>query len=103
LRYTVGVGNECTALVGLYHIVRKEEWPGLNALSHQSVDPADDRLKSPFGARALYLDKNSLIHGTNAFPAIGQRASVGCIRLVNDDVTDLYDRTPLDSRVVVLN
>jgi len=101
LRYTIGIGRECTALVGIYHIVRKEEWPGLDALSHQST--ADDRLKSPFGARALYLDKDYLIHGTNASPMVGQRASVGCIRLVNDDVTDLYDRTPLESRVVVLN
>jgi L,D-transpeptidase catalytic domain len=101
LRYTIGVGNECAALVGLYHVMRKEEWPGMNAPSQKSVGTADDRLNNPFGARALYLNKDYLIHGTNASPT--QRALAGCIGLINDDVTDLYDRTPLESRVVVLN
>jgi lipoprotein-anchoring transpeptidase ErfK/SrfK len=80
LRYSIGVGPECITLAGLFHVVRKE-----------SSDSA---------ARVLYLDKDYRIHGSAA-PA--QPATAGCIRLVNDDVIYLYDRTPLESRVVVSN
>jgi L,D-transpeptidase catalytic domain len=84
LRYNIGVGTECTALAGLYHIVRKEEQTGDSA-------------------RALYLDKNSRIHGSDPSAANRRPLPDGCIRLVNDDVIYLYDRTPLESRVVVAN
>ena len=102
LRYSMGVGPECTSLAGLYHVVRKEEWPGWNASSQRSADTAGDRMKNPLGARAVYLNNNYRIHGTNTPTTIGQRVPEGCIRLVNDDVIYLYDRTPLESRVVVL-
>jgi len=92
LRYNIGVGTECTALAGLYHVVRKEELPGNQS---QSGDT------NSLGARVLYLDKNYRIHGSNPSPA--RLPSEGCIRLVNDDVIYLYDRTPLESRVVVSN
>jgi len=94
LRYNIGVGTECAALAGLYHIVRKEELPG-NRSGQQSVD------LSSLGARVLYLDKDYRIHGSN--PAAAGRLSEGCIRLINEDVIYLYDRTPLESRVVVSN
>ena len=80
LRYSIGVGPECVTLAGLFHVVRKE--------SDESA------------ARVLYLDKDNRIHGS---AAAVQPATTGCIRLVNDDVIYLYDRTPLESRVVVSN
>jgi hypothetical protein len=103
LRYGIGVGPECTASAGLYQIVRKEEWPGWKALAGKSTDPDNERMKNPLGARALYLNKDYRIHGSNASLTTEQRVPYGCIRLVNDDVIYLYDRTPLESRVVVLN
>ncbi|MGC1982094.1 MAG: L,D-transpeptidase [Pseudolabrys sp.] len=87
LRYNIGVGPECTALSGLYHVVRKED----------TAKQAEETL----GARVLYLDKDYRIHGSSAAIPPGKLA--GCIRLVDDDVIYLYDRTPLESRVVVAN
>ena len=95
LRY--GIGVECNTAAGLYQIVRKEEWPGVKAAAD------DERAKNPLGARALYLSKETSIHGTNAPTTIGRAVSLGCFRLTNDDVIHLYDRTPLETRVVVVN
>jgi hypothetical protein len=103
LRFGIGVGSECVTLNGLYKVLHKEEWPGWKEPPQRSSESGDDRMKNPFGARALYLDKNYRIHGTNASLAIRQHMPDGCIGLVNDDVIYLYDRTPLESRVVVLN
>ena len=105
LRYSIRVGLECSTLVGLYHVVRKEEWPGWNTPSppsQQSDDAANDPIKSPFGARALDLNNDYRIQGTNASPPIGQHPLKRCVGLVNDDVIDLYDRTSVGSRVVML-
>jgi len=96
LRYNIGLGTECNALAGLYHVVRKEELPG-NQPAQKSVDT------NPFGARVLYLNKEYRIHGSNPAAATARSLPEGCIRLVNDDVIYLYDRTPLESRVVVSN
>jgi hypothetical protein len=58
---------------------------------------------NPLGARALYLGKTIYrIHGTNQPSTIGTFVSSGCIRLTNDDVTDLYTRVKTGTRVVVL-
>ena len=103
LRYGIGIGSECVSLAGLFKIVRKEEWPGWKPLASSQPVAGDDRMKNPLGARALYLNTDNRIHGTNASLTIGQRTRDGCIRLVNDDVIYFYDRTPLESRVVVLN
>ena len=102
IRYGISVGPECNATAGLYQIMRKEEWPGFKMPASGKVAD-DERNKNPFGARALYLSKESRIHGTNAPSSIGRPASLGCIRLTNDDVVYLYDRSPLETRVVVLN
>jgi hypothetical protein len=101
LRYGIGTGSECISLTGFFKILRKEEWPGWKPQPSAGAD--DDRMKNPLGARALYLNTDNRIHGTNASLTIGQRTPEGCIRLVNDDVIYFYDRTPLESRVVVLN
>jgi lipoprotein-anchoring transpeptidase ErfK/SrfK len=63
--------------------------------------------ENPIGARALYLwqgNKDTLyrIHGTNEPWTIGHNVSSGCIRLTNDDVVDLYNLTPVGTKVVVL-
>jgi hypothetical protein len=58
---------------------------------------------NPLGARALYLGSTMYrIHGTNEPGSIGQAVSSGCIRLVNQDVMDLYERTPVGTKVIVL-
>ena len=57
---------------------------------------------NPLGARAMYLGNTAYrIHGTNAPETIGQAVSSGCFRLVNDDVTDLYDRVSVGTKVIV--
>ena len=98
IRYGIAVGPECNAAAGLYQIVRKEEWPGFKG-SGKSTD--EDRATNPLGARAIYLSKESRIHGTNAPSSIGKPAPGGCIRLTNDDVVYLYDRSPMETRVIV--
>jgi hypothetical protein len=86
LRYNIGVGTECNALSGLYHVARKEESPG-------AKQPA-------LGSRVLYLDKDDYrIHGFEG-PV---KLSEGCIRLIEDDVKYLYNHTPVSTRVVVAN
>jgi lipoprotein-anchoring transpeptidase ErfK/SrfK len=64
--------------------------------------------ENPLGARAMYLysgGKDTLyrIHGTNEPWTIGTNISSGCIRLTNDDVVDLYNRTPIGTKIVVLS
>jgi lipoprotein-anchoring transpeptidase ErfK/SrfK len=64
-------------------------------------------LMNPLGARALYLyqgNKDTLyrLHGTPEWQSIGTAASSGCIRLMNQDIIDLYDRVPVNARVVVI-
>ena len=100
IRYGIAVGPECNAAAGLYQIVRKEEWPGFKAPAGGKISD-DERAKNPMGARALYLSKESRIHGTNTPNSIGKPAPAGCIRLTNDDVIYLYDRSPLETRVIV--
>jgi lipoprotein-anchoring transpeptidase ErfK/SrfK len=102
LRYGISVGPECSTAAGMYQIVRKEEWPGLKSAESKALSE-EERKKAPYGARALYLDKEGRVHGTNAPSTIGRPASLGCFRLTNDDVIHLYERAPVDTRVVVIN
>jgi lipoprotein-anchoring transpeptidase ErfK/SrfK len=65
-------------------------------------------LDNPLGARALYLTTNGIdygyrIHGTPEWNSIGRSASSGCIRMINQDVIDLYERVPDNTKVIVLN
>ncbi|MFY9687588.1 MAG: L,D-transpeptidase [Pseudolabrys sp.] len=91
LRYSIGVGTECTALSGLYHVARKEELPGGKPSGQQSA-----------GSPVLYLDKADYrIHGFDGSARIS--LPEGCIRLIKDDVIYLYNHTPLETRVVVAN
>jgi len=94
LRYSIGVGRECTTLAGLYHVVRKEE-------PTSPSGGTSSEAKIALGARILYLNDDHRIHGSEASAALSRLD--GCIRLGDDDVIYLYDRTPLESRVVISN
>jgi lipoprotein-anchoring transpeptidase ErfK/SrfK len=117
IRYGVATGSEAAGWTGVARVGRKAEWP-------HWMPPADmlerwPHLKptadagglpggpdNPLGARALYLydgNKDTLyrIHGTNEPEKIGHSVSSGCIRMRNIDVIDLYNRVPIDTRVVV--
>ena len=109
IRYGVGVGREGFTWSGVKTVERKAEWPDW-------TPPAEMIARAPFlprfmaggtnnplGARAMYLSGTVYrIHGTNAPSTIGSRATAGCIRMVNEDVIDLYDRVKVGTKVVVL-
>ncbi len=109
IRYGIGVGREGFTWSGTKTIERKSEWPDW-------LPPADMLQRQPYlprfmaggpgnplGARALYLSGTVYrIHGTNKPSSIGQHVSSGCIRLLNEDVIDLYSRTKIGTKVVVL-
>jgi lipoprotein-anchoring transpeptidase ErfK/SrfK len=109
MRYGIGVGREGFTWAGTQTITRKQEWPDWTPpeemLQRQPYLPRfmAGGPGNPMGARAMYLGSTIYrIHGTNAPHTIGQRVSSGCIRLTNEDVTDLYSRVNLGTRVVVL-
>ena len=109
LRYGIGVGRPGFVWAGLKTVSAKKEWPGWtpppemllrrpDLPRHMEGGPAN-----PLGARALYLGSSLYrIHGTNEPDTIGRNVSSGCIRMMNEDVTDLYDRVPVGTKVVVL-
>jgi lipoprotein-anchoring transpeptidase ErfK/SrfK len=115
-RYGVGVGRQGFAWSGIANVRRKSEWPNWTPPSQmirrqpeleEFADGMPGGLDNPLGARAMYLyqgDRDTLyrIHGTNEPESIGTRVSSGCIRLINQDVIDLYDRVHIGSKVVVL-
>ncbi len=109
MRYGIGVGREGFTWSGIERITRMQEWPDWNPppemIERQPYLPRfmAGGPSNPLGARALYLGKTIYrIHGTNQPSTIGQFVSSGCIRLVNEDVEDLYGRVNVGSRVVVL-
>ena len=105
-RYGIGVAQECLKGGSLSRVMNKLEWPDWRPSDANTKDAgallaATGRPGSPLGARALLLDKPGLlIHGTNSPKTIGHLVASGCIRLVNDDVEDLYRRVSLETRVV---
>src|SRR5262245_35362280 len=109
LRYGVGVGREGFTWSGAEKVSRVAEWPDWTPPEEMIVrQPYLPRFMAggetnPLGARALYLGKTVYrIHGTNQPSTIGTFVSSGCIRLTNEDVTDLYTRVKVGTRVVVL-
>jgi lipoprotein-anchoring transpeptidase ErfK/SrfK len=109
LRYGIGVGREGFIWSGVERISRMAEWPDWNP-PETMIDrqPYLPRFMAggdgnPLGARALYLGQTLYrIHGTNQPSTIGTFVSSGCIRLTNEDITDLYARVKVGTRVVVL-
>jgi lipoprotein-anchoring transpeptidase ErfK/SrfK len=109
MRYGVGVGRPGFAWDGQQTITQKREWPDwrppAEMLKRRPDLPRHMRggPENPLGARALYLGSTLYrIHGSNEPETIGQAVSSGCIRMLNDDVTDLYTRVKVGTRVVVL-
>src|SRR6202142_4348947 len=108
LRYGIGVGRDGFQWQGLLSIARKAEWPDWvpppEMIERQPYLPRfmAGGPGNPLGARAMYLGTTVYrIHGTNRPDTIGTKVSSGCFRLVNADVTDLYDRGPVGTKVVV--
>jgi lipoprotein-anchoring transpeptidase ErfK/SrfK len=122
IRYGVGVGAEGFVWSGRATIHNKQEWPDWyppvemmarkpelreHMVQLQSGLGMPGGPENPLGARAMYLwhgNKDTLyrIHGTNEPWTIGTNVSSGCIRLTNDDVADLYNRTRVGTKVIVL-
>ena len=107
-RYGIGIAQECIKGGSFFRVTNKLEWPDRRTSSNtkdaDALLAAAGRPGSLLGARALLLDKPGLlIHGTNSPKTIGHLVASGCIRLVNDDVEDLYKRVSLETRVVFVS
>src|SRR6202162_4503985 len=109
VRYGVGVGREGFTWSGTETISRKAEWPDwyppAEMIARQPYLPrfVARGPNHPLGARALYLGHSQYrIHGTNDPATIGHHVSSGCIRLTNEDITDLFGRVGTGTKVVVL-
>jgi len=117
LRYGVGVGKAGLEFQGSASVQLKREWPrwtptpDMIRREPERYGPwkagMEGGAQNPLGARALYLFKDGRdtlyrVHGTNEPRTIGKAVSSGCIRMLNQDVMDLYDRVPRGAKVVVL-
>jgi lipoprotein-anchoring transpeptidase ErfK/SrfK len=108
MKYGIGVGRDGFTWSGTHRITRKAEWPGWTpppAMRKRVPDlPAfmPGGPDNPLGARALYIGSTLYrVHGTSEPWSIGQAVSSGCIRLTNEDVTDLYERVAVGATIVV--
>jgi lipoprotein-anchoring transpeptidase ErfK/SrfK len=109
IRYGVGVGRQGFTWSGVQTISRKAEWPDwyppAEMVARQPYLPrfVAGGPGNPLGARAMYLGASEYrIHGTNDPTTIGKFVSSGCIRMTNEDVSDLFGRVDIGTRVVVL-
>ncbi len=109
MRYGIGVGREGFTWAGRERVSRMAEWPDWHPPAEMiERQPYLPRFMAggegnPLGARALYLGKTLYrIHGTNQPSTIGKFVSSGCVRLLNEDIEDLYGRVNVGSQVVVL-
>ncbi len=116
IRYPVGVGRAGRSFRGDGSIQDKKKWPGWTPTANMLRSEPEvygpfsrgipGGLRSPLGARALYLYRNGRdtfyrIHGTNDMTSIGNSGSAGCIRMFNQDIIDLFDRVDIGTRVHV--
>lgn len=116
-RYPVGLGRQGLEFTGAATVARKAEWPSwrptdsMIARDPGRYGPYADGMeggpRNPLGARALYLYRNGRdtyyrIHGTPTPSSVGTYASAGCIRMINDQVIDLYERVPIGTSVSVI-
>ena len=116
IRYGIGVGREGFEWHGTARIALKREWPTWTpprqmiqrqpelAKFAGGMEPG---LKNPLGARAMYLfnkggDMGYRLHGSPEWNSIGKAMSSGCIRLMNQDIIDLYDRASVGAKVIVM-
>ncbi|MGG7517237.1 L,D-transpeptidase [Allorhizobium undicola] len=119
MRYGVGIGREGFAWSGEGVIQWRQKWPKWTppdemvarqpqlaqySAANGGMAPG---LMNPLGARALYIFKNGQdslyrLHGSPEWNSIGKAVSSGCVRLMNQDIIDLYDRVPNKARIIVL-
>jgi lipoprotein-anchoring transpeptidase ErfK/SrfK len=109
IRYGIGVGRDGFTWSGVQTVTRKAEWPDWTPppemIARQPYLPRHmaGGPGNPLGARAMYLGGTVYrIHGTNAPETIGTHVSSGCIRLTNEDVSDLFTRVNVGTKVIVL-
>jgi lipoprotein-anchoring transpeptidase ErfK/SrfK len=109
MRYGIGVGRDGFTWSGTQTITKKAEWPAWTPppemIARQPYLPRHmaGGPGNPLGARAMYLGGTIYrIHGTNAPETIGTHVSSGCLRLTNEDVSDLYSRVGVGTKVIVL-
>lgn len=116
IRYGIGVGRDGFGWAGIVEVGRTAEWPTWtppaemverDPLAAEWKDGMPGGPNNPLGARAIYLyedgrDTIYRIHGTSEPWSIGLNVSSGCIRMLNDDVIDLYERVQTGAKVVVL-
>jgi lipoprotein-anchoring transpeptidase ErfK/SrfK len=109
MRYGIGIGRDGFTWSGTQAVTKKAEWPDWTPppemIARQPYLPRHmaGGPGNPLGARAMYLGSTEYrIHGTNAPETIGTHVSSGCIRLTNEDVSDLYSRVNVGTKVIVL-
>lgn len=118
IRYGVAIGREGFAWAGNAQVEWKGRWPTWTPPKEMiERDPKLEKysaenggmkpgLDNPLGARALYIFQNGVdtlyrIHGSPEWKSIGKKASSGCVRLMNQDIIDLWDRVPKKAPIVV--
>ena len=108
VRYGVGIGREGFSWKGEQRITRKAEWPDwrpppeMREREPDLPEFVEGGPRNPLGARAMYLGNTVFrIHGTLYPDTIGRAVSSGCIRLTNDDVSDLYEKVKVGAKVIV--
>jgi lipoprotein-anchoring transpeptidase ErfK/SrfK len=112
-RYAIGVGKPGFEWAGSHKVTRKAVWPSWTPPKEMIIRERKKGRElpafmpgghdNPMGARALYLGSTIYrIHGTNQAWSIGKAVSSGCIRMLNEDVMDLYERVPVGARVRVI-
>jgi lipoprotein-anchoring transpeptidase ErfK/SrfK len=117
IRYGIAVGRAGFEWAGEAVVTETKQWPTWTP-PKEMIERKPELAKwekgqpggltNPLGARALYLTTNGVdygyrIHGTPEWNSIGSNASSGCIRMINQDVIDLFQRAPVGTRVIVLN
>jgi lipoprotein-anchoring transpeptidase ErfK/SrfK len=109
LRYGIGTAKDGFEWSGTHRITNKREWPDwtppAEMLKRRPELPRhmEGGINNPLGARALYIGSTLYrIHGTNEPWTIGHDVSSGCIRMINDDVIDLYNRVRIGAKVIVM-
>ena len=116
MRYGIGVGREGFEWHGTARVALKREWPTWTPPSamikrqpelKKWANGMPPGLSNPLGARALYLfnkggDSGYRLHGSPEWNSIGHAMSSGCIRLMNQDIIDLYNRAEVGAKVIVL-
>ena len=115
VRYGIGVGKEGFEWRGTARVAMKREWPtwtppkemiGRRPDLAKYAGGMEPGVKNPLGARAMYLynkrgDTGYRLHGTPEWWSIGKAMSSGCIRLMNQDVIDLFNRVDVGAKVIV--